>query len=355
MIKLIDVSKIFDDGINKIKAVDNVSIKIKQGEIYGIIGFSGAGKSTLLRCINLLEKPTEGKILFKGEDLTSLDEKRLREKRKKIGMIFQNFNLFNSRDVYHNISYPLKGANLSKEEEKKKVKELLELVGLSDKEHAYPSQLSGGQKQKVAIARALANDPEVLLCDEATSALDPNTTKSILNLLKELKKRLGLTIILITHEMEVIKEICDRVSIMEDGKIIEEGSIIKIFSNPQNETTKKFLESDSNANKVSQLLDDNNNILSMKDGDVLTKVNYLGDATKEATISEASRKFNINASILTGNIEVINQTLIGELVVLFSGEPEDIDKGIKYFIKKGIKVEVIQDGRNSFKAYSKCS
>lgn len=355
MIKLIDVSKIFDDGINKIKAVDNVSIKIKQGEIYGIIGFSGAGKSTLLRCVNLLEKPTEGKILFKGEDLTSLDEKRLREKRKKIGMIFQNFNLFNSRDVYHNISYPLKGANLSKEEEKKKVKELLELVGLSDKEHAYPSQLSGGQKQRVAIARALANDPEVLLCDEATSALDPNTTKSILNLLKELKKRLGLTIILITHEMEVIKEICDRVSIMEDGKIIEEGSILKIFSNPQNETTKKFLESDSNANKVSQLLDDNNNILSMKDGDVLTKVNYLGDATKEATISEASRKFNINASILTGNIEVINQTLIGELVVLFSGEPEDIDKGIKYFIKKGIKVEVIQDGRNSFKAYSKCS
>lgn len=355
MIELIGISKTFDDGKNKVEAVNDVSIKVEKGEIYGIIGYSGAGKSTLLRCINLLERPTSGKVLFKGEDLTTLEEKELRKRRKKIGMIFQNFNLFNSRNVYHNVSYPLKGAKLSKEEERQKVRELLDLVGLRDKENVYPSQLSGGQKQRVAIARALANDPEVLLCDEATSALDPKTTKSILKLLKDLREKLGLTIILITHEMEVVKEICDRVSVMEDGHIIEEGSILNIFSNPKNETTKTFLDTDSNINKISQLLNEDSNILNMKAGDVLTRVRYLGDATKEAIISETSRKFNINASILTGNIEVINQTLIGELVVLFSGEAEDIEKGIKYFRDKGIKVEVIRDGRNSSKVHSKCS
>ena len=185
MIELVDVSKVFDDGKNKVQAVNKVSLKVNKSEIYGIIGFSGAGKSTLLRCINLLERPTSGKVLFKGEDLTTLTEKELRKRRKKIGMIFQNFNLFNSRNVYDNIAYPLKGAKLSKEEEIKKIRALLDLVGLRDKEHAYPSQLSGGQKQRVAIARALANDPEVLLCDEATSALDPKTTKSILSLLKD--------------------------------------------------------------------------------------------------------------------------------------------------------------------------
>ncbi|NLY67326.1 MAG: ATP-binding cassette domain-containing protein [Tissierellia bacterium] len=355
MIELVDVSKVFDDGKNKVQAVSKVSLKVNKSEIYGIIGFSGAGKSTLLRCINLLERPTSGKVLFKGEDLTTLTEKELRKRRKKIGMIFQNFNLFNSRNVYDNIAYPLKGAKLSKEEEIKKIRALLDLVGLRDKEHAYPSQLSGGQKQRVAIARALANDPEVLLCDEATSALDPKTTKSILSLLKDLREKLGLTIILITHEMEVIKEICDRVAIMEDGRIIEEGSVIKIFSKPEKETTNRFIEGSSNADKVEELLDANNNILKIKEGEVLTRVHYLGQVTREAIISEASRKFNINASILTGNIEVINKTLIGKLLVLFSGRPENIEKGINYFKERGIKVEVIKDERNFTKLDSKCS
>ncbi len=339
MIELINISKTFDDGEYKVHAVNNVSLKVEKGEIYGIIGYSGAGKSTLIRCINLLERPTEGKIMFKGEDLTLLKEKELREKRKKIGMIFQNFNLFNSRDVFHNVSYPLINSKLSKEEKQKKVRGLLEIVGLSDKECAYPSQLSGGQKQRVAIARALANDPEVLLCDEATSALDPKTTKSILDLLKALRDKLGLTILLITHEMAVIKEICDRVSIMENGNVIEEGSIVKIFSNPENVTTKEFLDTTTNTSKILQLLEQNNNIFNIKEIDVLTKVRYLGEATKDALISEVSRKFNINASILFGNLEILGQTPVGELVVLFSGEFSDIEKGINYFIEKGIRDE----------------
>jgi len=347
LIEIVNVSKIFDDSKNKVHAVQDVSLKVEKGQIYGIIGYSGAGKSTLIRCINLLERPTTGKVLFKGEDITLLSEKELREKRKKIGMIFQNFNLFNSRDVYHNIAYPLKGANLSKEEERKKVKALLELVGLSDKEHAYPSQLSGGQKQRVAIARALANDPEVLLCDEATSALDPKTTKSILELLKELREKLGLTIILITHEMAVIKDICDRVSVMENGKVVEEGDIVKIFSRPENQTTKGFLETATNTSKIYELLQLKDNIFNIRDEDVLTKVNYLGEATKDALISEVSRKFSINASILYGNLEVLGKTPVGELIVLFSGNREDIFKGIDYFREKGLIVEVMDHGRNS--------
>lgn len=341
MIEIINVSKTFNDGLKKVHAVNNVSLKVSKGEIYGIIGYSGAGKSTLIRCINLLERPSEGSILFKGEDLTKLQEKDLRQRRKKIGMIFQHFNLMNSRDVYHNIAYPLKDSKLSKDEEKKKVRELLNIVGLNDKEYSYPSQLSGGQKQRVAIARALANDPEVLLCDEATSALDPKTTKSILKLLKELKEKLGLTIILITHEMAVIKEICDRVSVMEDGRIIEEGAIVQIFSRPVHETTKGFLETATNRGKIAEILELRENIFNIKEGDVLTRVQYVGDAAKEAILSQASRKFEINASVLYGNIEILGHTPVGELIVLFSGVNDSIEKGIEYFRENGLIVDII--------------
>ena len=345
MIELKNVSKVFNLGTNNVYAVNNVSLKVNQGEIYGIIGYSGAGKSTLIRCINLLERPSEGKILFKGEDLTLLKEKDLRKKKKKIGMIFQHFNLMNSRDVYHNISYPLKGSRLSKEEEVEKVRGLLKLVGLSDKEHAYPSQLSGGQKQRVAIARSLANDPEVLLCDEATSALDPKTTKSILRLLQNLREKLGLTIILITHEMDVIKEICDRVSVMEKGRIIEEGDIVKIFSNPEKNTTKEFLETTTNRGKIVEILELKENIFNIKEGDVLTRVQYLGDAAKDAILSQVSRRFAINASVLYGNIEILDHTPVGEIVVLFSGDQENIVEGINYFREKGLIVDVIEHQR----------
>ena len=355
MIEIIDVTKIFDDGKRKVEAVKEVNLKVNKGEIYGIIGYSGAGKSTLIRCINLLERPTTGKVLFKGEDLTLLKEKDLRESRKKIGMIFQQFNLLQSRNVYQNIAYPLKNSNLSKKDERKKVLELLELVGLEDKETAYPSQLSGGQKQRVGIARALANDPEVLLCDEATSALDPKTTKSILSLLKELRKKLDLTIILITHEMAVIKEICDRVSVMENGEIIEEGTIVKVFSEPSHPTTKEFLDTGSNRTKIHEILNLEENIFQIKAGDVLARVAYVGESTGEALISKVSRKYGLNASIIYGSIEFLSNTLVGELVILFSGERDDIQSGLDYFRSKGLIVEVINHDRDTSKIYTKCS
>lgn len=339
MIELVNVSKIFNEGVDEVYAVREVSLKVKKGEIYGIIGYSGAGKSTLIRCINLLERPSSGSILFKGEDLTKLKEKELRDRRKKIGMIFQHFNLFKSRTVYENIAYPLKSSKLSKEEKRMKILELLDLVDLRDKENSYPSQLSGGQKQRVAIARALASDPEVLLCDEATSALDPKTTKSILELLKDLQKKLNLTIILITHEMDVIKEICDRVSIMEDGSLIEEGDIVTIFSNPSHTTTKGFLDTATNRGKINEILKLKENIFNIKEGDVLTRVQYLGDAAKEAILSQASIKYGIQASVLYGNIEVLNKTPIGEMIVLFRGER--IKEAIEYFRQKGLKLEII--------------
>ena len=345
MIELFNVSKTFEDGSSEVHAVKSVSLKVNKGEIYGIIGYSGAGKSTLVRCINLLERPTNGSIFFNGEDLTKLQEKELRLRRKKIGMIFQHFNLFSSRTVYQNIAYPLKDSNLSKEDKENKILELLELVGLSDKKNAYPSQLSGGQKQRVAIARALASDPEVLLCDEATSALDPKTTKSILKLLKELNEKLNLTIILITHEMEVIKEICNRVSIMEEGRIIEEGDIVKIFSNPEKETTKGFLDTATNRGKIQEILELEENIFNIQECDILTRVQYVGPAAKEAILSQASRKYGINASVLYGNIEILGHTPVGELIVLFSGKLESIEKGIKYFRENGLKVEIIKKER----------
>ena len=233
MIELKNISKTYYDNGKKVEALKNINLSFNPGEIVGIIGYSGAGKSTLLRCINLLEPPTTGEVIINGVTLNTLNDKELREIRKKIGMIFQHFNLMKSRTISKNISYPLKGSNLSKKEIDLRVEELLELVNLKEKKENYPSQLSGGQKQRVGIARALANKPDIILCDEATSALDPETTISILKLLKKVNQELGVTIILITHQMEVIKEICDRVIVMEDGEIKEQGDIVEVFSRPK--------------------------------------------------------------------------------------------------------------------------
>lgn len=346
MIQLRDVSKKFEGGTGDVHALKGVNIKVEEGEIRGIIGYSGAGKSTLIRCVNLLEKPTEGQVLFKGEDLTLLPEKDLRQRRKRIGMIFQHFNLMPSRTVYKNIEYPLKGSDLSKTQKREKIISLLELVGLRDKENSYPSQLSGGQKQRVAIARALANDPDILLCDEATSALDPKTTKSILRLLRELKEKLGLTIILITHEMEVIKEICDKVSVMEDGRIVEENDVVGIFSNPKARITRDFLETTSNLSRLEDLLSDDQDFLENKEG-VLAKVQYFGETAKDAILSQASRKFSIDISVLYGSFDIIGRTPVGELIVLFSGVDDSINNGLEYFRTKGLKIEIInQKERN---------
>ena len=342
MIKLENVYKTFDAAAGEVHAVKDVSLEIQDGEIFGIIGFSGAGKSTLVRCINLLERPTSGKVLVDDVELTALDEKKLREVRKKIGMIFQHFNLMRSRTVYRNIDFPLKKSSLSKAEREKKIMSLLELVGLTDKRDAYPSQLSGGQKQRVAIARALANDPKVLLCDEATSALDPQTTQSILKLLKQVNEEMGITIILITHEMAVVKDICDRVAIMEQGVVVESGNTVDVFSHPQQPITKDFIDTASNIRKIYDLIEDNNERTQIGEGDKMLLLTYSGTYAGEPLISYLSKMYDIKANIIYGNIDYLKGKPLGKLVVTLSGQPENMKAAMEYIDSLGVEVEVIK-------------
>lgn len=345
MIKIKNLYKTYISEGKTIEAVKDVNLDIKKGDIYGIIGFSGAGKSTLVRCINLLEKPTSGEINVGGKDLINLSSKELREERKKIGMIFQHFNLMKSRSIFENIAYPLKNSGLSKNEIKTKVEDLLKLVELEDKSDAFPSQLSGGQKQRVGIARALANDPKVLLCDEATSALDPQTTKSILRLLKEVNKKFGITIVIITHEMQVVKEICTRVAIMEKGQVIEEGNIFKVFSEPKGEVTKKFIESTSVLSNIFDLIEDKSSVVNLKENEKILKLKYLENSTTEPIISIISREFNVDANIIFGNVEIIQDSPLGGLILIIKGEDSQIHNVINYLEKNNVEVEVIKDGR----------
>jgi D-methionine transport system ATP-binding protein len=345
MIELKNLYKIYNTEGGKVEAVKDVTININKGEIYGIIGFSGAGKSTLVRCINLLERPTKGQVIIDGRDLNTLSNKNLREERKKIGMIFQHFNLMKSRTVFENIAYPLKGNGYSKEEIKNKVISLLKLVELEDKANAYPSQLSGGQKQRVGIARALANDPNVLLCDEATSALDPQTTKSILKLLKEVNRKFGITIVIITHEMQVVKEICTRAAVMENGRVVEEGNIFKVFSEPREKITRDFIESTSLLSNIYDLIKDQSSVVEIKENEKILKLKYLENSTTEPIISIISREFNVDANIIFGNIEIIQESPLGGLIVIIRGQEEQIHKVINYLKENNVEVEVIKDGR----------
>lgn len=349
MIILKNLHKTYESKANKIEAVKDVTLNINKGEIYGIIGFSGAGKSTLVRCINFLEKPTNGQVVIDGKDLSTLSNKELREERKKIGMIFQHFNLMKSRTVFENIAYPLKGNSYSKEEIKNKVKDLLKLVELEDKADSYPSQLSGGQKQRVGIARALANDPKVLLCDEATSALDPQTTKSILKLLKEVNKKFGITIVIITHEMQVVKEICTRAAVMENGKVVEEGNIFKIFSEPKEKVTKNFIDSTSSLSNIYDLIENKSSVVDIKENEKILKLKYLENSTTEPIISIVSREFNVDTNIIFGNIEIIQESPLGGLIVIIRGEEAKINNVISYLQENNVEVEVIKDGRLSAK------
>lgn len=342
MLLLKDVSKTFTTKEGEVKAVRNVNLKIEDGEIFGLIGFSGAGKSTLIRLINLLERPTAGKIYVDDTELTALNEKELRQIRKKIGMIFQHFNLMRSRTIFDNVAYPLKGSGLSKQQIKDKVTRLLQLVELQDKANAYPSQLSGGQKQRVAIARALANDPKILLCDEATSALDPQTTHSILKLLKQVNQEMGITIVLITHEMGVIKEICDRVAVMEDGLIKETGCVVDVFANPKEEITRNFIATTSNITKIYELIEENAGITQLNAGEKMVLLSYNTANTNHALISKLSRKYDIDANIIFGNIEVLHNQPLGRLVVILSGTQENIEQAIKELENAEVKVEVIK-------------
>lgn len=343
MIKLEQVSKDFGTGPQQVHAVRNVSLSIEKGEIFGIIGFSGAGKSTLVRCINLLERPTAGIVTVDGQDITKLSPKELRQARKKIGMIFQHFNLLPSRTVFGNVAYPLRGSGLSKQEIADKVRRLLELVDIADKADAYPSQLSGGQKQRVAIARALANDPKVLLCDEATSALDPQTTKSILRLLKQLNEQLGITVVIITHEMAVVKEICSRVAVMEHGQVVEQGEVFSIFADPKQPITQSFIHTTSNLQKIEELIAEDSPVTRLRPGELIVRLSYLQRNVAEPVISEASQKFNVYINIIFADIEIVQDAPVGGTVAIIGGERPQITKAVAYLIEKNVGVEVIKD------------
>lgn len=345
MIRLENVSKTFTDSNKEVHAVNNVSLTINDGDIFGIIGFSGAGKSTLVRCINLLEKPTDGKVFVDDAEITALSGKELRKARKKIGMIFQHFNLMPSRTIFGNVAYPLRGSGLSKEEIKEKVHHLLELVGISEKENAFPSQLSGGQKQRVAIARALANDPNILLCDEATSALDPQTTKSILKLLQQLNQTLGITVVVITHEMAVVKEICNRVAVMDHGDVVEEGEVFHVFASPKEPLTRSFIKTTSNLQKIEELIEAGSPVVATKKGELIVRLSYVEKNTSEPLISTVTQKFGIILNIVFADVEIVQNAPIGGTVAIVSGESGRIDEALQCLRDKNVGVEVIKDDR----------
>ena len=345
MIELRHISKDFGTGEHAVHAVQDVSLTVETGEIFGIIGFSGAGKSTLVRCINLLERPTSGEVLLDGQELTALPPKQLRQTRKKIGMIFQHFNLMPSRTVAGNVAYPLRGSGLSREQIAVKVQSLLELVGIGDKADAFPSQLSGGQKQRVAIASALANDPSVLLCDEATSALDPQTTKAILHLLRDLNAKLGLTIVLITHEMAVVREICHRVAVMEHGRVAEQGEVFNVFVDPRQDITRSFIQTTSNLQKVEELIAADSPVTRLKPGELIIRLSYVQRNAAEPLISVVTKLFDVSLNIIFADINIVQDAPIGGTVAIISGERSHITKAIEYFIDKNVGVEVIKDAR----------
>jgi len=321
MIKLEHVSVVFKQKQHKeVSAVRDVSLHIQKGEIFGIVGMSGAGKSSLIRTLNGLQKPTSGQVYVDGEDITNISGSKLRTIRKKMGMIFQHFNLISRKTVGQNIELALKIQNYPKENRKTRVKELLEIVGLTEKEHIYPASLSGGQKQRVGIARALATNPKVLLCDEATSALDVQTTEEILELLKKINKELSITIVFITHQLEIAKVLFDRIAVMSDGFVVEENDTYEIFASPTNEVTRALIK--DNIKLPVQVVKDSK-------GEILTVV-YKGEKSVEPIISLANKKFDIILNILHGKIEYIQQKPIGILVVTLEGSLDECEKAKKY-------------------------
>lgn len=338
MIKLENISKTFNTNKGELIAVDNVNLTISQGEIFGIIGYSGAGKSTLIRLLNGLEKPSKGSVNINGQEISSISGKQLRHARQKVSMIFQHFNLLWSRTVEENISFPLEIAGISKSQAKKRVEELIELVGLAGREKAYPSQLSGGQKQRVGIARALANNPEVLLCDEATSALDPETTDSILELLVDINNRLGLTIVLITHEMHVIRKICHRVAVMESGKVVEQGNVLQVFQSPEQAITKRFVAQVSGSESATQTIA---HLVEQYPSGQLVKLVFVGDRTEQPILSRLIKQFHVEVNIVQGNIAQTQNGAYGTLYLQLDGDASAIEQAIQYLHEQEVHTEVI--------------
>ena len=339
MIEIRNVVKTFRTKEEDIHAVNGVSLKIEDGEIYGIIGYSGAGKSTLVRLINQLERQSAGDVIIDGQAMQDLSKKELREKRRKIGMIFQHFNLLWSRTVLENIELPLEFAGVPKQERVKKAREMAELVGLAGREDAYPSELSGGQKQRVGIARALANDPQILLSDEATSALDPDTTDQILDLLKDINKKLGITIVMITHQMEVVQKICHRMAVMSDGKIVEEGTVKELFEHPKNEITKRFVQNIESDQTIEETAED---LKEKYPEGMLLRCSFTGNNTDQPIISEAIRRVSFDVSIVAADITNSQSGPIGVTYLnLNHGTDEEYNTFVTYLTECNVKVEVL--------------
>ena len=341
MIELINVEKTYFSKAGDIHALKKTNLSIKEGEIFGIIGLSGAGKSTLVRCINMLERPTAGQVFVDGAELTKMSDAQLRKARQNIGMIFQHFNLLTSRTVYDNVAFPLEIQGLSKTEIDKRVRPLLELVGLETRGDYYPSQLSGGQKQRVGIARALASNPKVLLCDEATSALDPQTTKSILELLLDINKKMHLTIVLITHQMEVVTTVCDRVAVIENGVIIEEGDMVDVFINPKTETTREFTKSVVSVELPSIIKKEKLSAEYVEGSKLIARLTFVGDSAGEPIVSGLVKHHNVDVSIISGNIDQLKDMPYGMLLIEVSGDKASIESALNYLDERQLKTEVI--------------
>lgn len=340
MIEIQNITKVYKTKNGDLTAVNDVSLSIHKGEIYGIIGYSGAGKSTMIRLLNGLEKPTTGSVIVNGQDIAKASGNELRAARQKISMIFQHFNLLWSRTVEENIAFPLEIAGVPKDKRAQRVEELIELVGLKGRGKAYPSQLSGGQKQRVGIARALANNPEVLLCDEATSALDPETTESILDLLLDINKQIGLTIVLITHEMHVIRKICNRVAVMEAGKVVEQGDVLQVFQHPQAPITKNFVSQAAGETQETQASLEQ--ILTNYPSGQIVKLTFAGATTEQPVISQIIKQFDVIINIVHGKISTTTGGSLGTLFVHIDGDKQQIQQALQFLKQHEIQMEVIE-------------
>lgn len=340
MIELINIHKIYSSAAGEIRALCDIDLQVNIGEIVGVIGKSGAGKSTLIRTVNLLEQPTSGVVRVAGEELTKMSAAQLRSARQQIGMIFQHFNLLSSQTVYENVALPLKLNNLKSSEIEQAVLPLLELTGLTDKKNSYPAQLSGGQKQRVAIARALVNKPKVLLCDEATSSLDPHTTQSILTLLKEINKRLNLTILLISHEMDVVKSICDQVAVIDHGKIVEKNNIVELFTKPQSPITRHFVAS-SLKHELPEILQQRISQQITTNSFPVIRIYFKGHAASEPLIAHLIQKIGLELNILQANLEFIQNYTIGIMVAAVLDNQQHLQLGIDYLKQQSVDVEII--------------
>ncbi|WP_180068490.1 methionine ABC transporter ATP-binding protein [Acinetobacter sp. YH16038] len=335
MIEFKDISKQYELKGQTLRALNRINLQIPTGSIFGIIGYSGAGKSTLIRLINLLERPTSGQVIINGTDFTALDAKSLRQERTQIGMIFQHFNLMQTKTVAANIEMPMKLLGWSKAEREKRLEELLDFIDLKHKRHAFPDELSGGQKQRVGIARALANHPKILLCDEATSALDPQTTKSVLQLLKRINQEQGITIVMVTHEMDVIETVCDYVAVMEKGDVIETGSTLQIFSQPQHPTTKNFIQTVLQQNLPVNILAN----LENQNHHSIYCLKFLGSSAQETVIQGVIKQFDISLNILFANMTEINGSVIGQMFIQLLGDSAQITAAMQYLRDNGVQVD----------------